>query len=172
MEIWLPVPGYEAHYSVSNMGRVRRDAATKGARAGKLLRPMRTPSKRDYVALCVNGGRDPRSVHRLVMQAFAPAARTDLQVNHINGDPTDNRLSNLEWVTASDNIKHDFQVLKARNQAGDNNHSAKISAADAEFIRRVCGQMNLAQSEVAARLQISKSAVSAVMTGRNWSTRN
>lgn len=171
MKIWLPVPGYEGHYSVSNFGEIRRDRGAKGTRAGRILRPMRSLTGRDYVALCVDGKRDVRTVHRLVLETFAPVAHWR-QVNHINGDPGDNRLSNLEWVTPSENITHDYRVLGTRNQRGDNNTAAKISSNDAEFIRRMCGQMNLAQREIAGRLGVSQSAISAVMTGRNWATRS
>ena len=59
-----------------------------------------------------DGSRKVFSVHRLILETFEPNINSDkLQVNHIDGDKTNNKLSNLEWVSCKENINHAYNLL-------------------------------------------------------------
>ena len=108
-ERWRWVPGYEGRYAVSDCGDVL--SAPHGSIDGCILK--RRVSNNGYlsVSLFYDGTYRNELVHRLVAKAFIPNPDGKPQVNHINGDRQDNRVENLEWATASENIKHKYEVL-------------------------------------------------------------
>ena len=106
METWKPL--YD-HYEVSNMGKVRnkdngREISTK---------------KADFTGYCritiKNGERyTTRTVHRVVAEAFLERPEGGTEVHHKNGDKTDNRAENLEWVNKADHAKKDKERRNGR----------------------------------------------------------
>lgn len=123
-EVWKPIPGYEGLYEASTLGRIRsaEGKTTSSARFPKrvwkqrILKPkteIRKGNKNlsdERVNLWKDGKEKTFLVSRLVAMTFCSLPYERFTVNHINGDPSDNRPDNLEWVTLKENIRHGFNT--------------------------------------------------------------
>ncbi len=117
-EIWkdIEVEGIpKGVYQISNIGRVKSLARTIQRKRGKTRLPekiMKNIKGNGYYRLTLQheGHISPYSVHRLVAEAFIPNPENKPCVNHKNAIKTDNRISNLEWCTYSENNTHAFKM--------------------------------------------------------------
>lgn len=122
MEIWKAIPGYEGIYEASSLGRIRtaEGKTTHSVRHGvrhwqqRILHQkwQRRGRKHDgshadaKVSLWKDKQMRTLLVARLVCSSFHGEPFEGATVNHINGDPSDNRAENLEWLSSADNIHH------------------------------------------------------------------
>lgn len=107
-ERWLPIPGYEGRYDVSDHGRVRSWLPWRNTPVPRVLKPYYATARGGYptVRLQSNQGQEPSAcIHRLVMLAFVGPMPDGQEVRHLDGDPTNNRLSNLTYGTSSENAR-------------------------------------------------------------------
>jgi hypothetical protein len=104
-EQWKPIEGTDGKYEVSNFGRVR----TNGKRPG-LLTLTKQKSGYRYAMIEIDGKSCNRRVHRMVAQHFLPNPDNMKEVNHKDGNKDNNHVSNLEWCTRSNNVKHSFDT--------------------------------------------------------------
>jgi hypothetical protein len=90
--------------------------------------------------MCVNlkahGKQVQRSIHRLVATAFIPNHDNLPEVNHRDGDKSNNCVSNLEWCTRSENLTHAFRTGLNRQLKGTDNPQSKLTEKDVVFIRK------------------------------------
>lgn len=115
-EMWRAVPGYEKTYEVSDRGRVRslprimQTARGPWSYPGRVMRQNTDPSGRKRVGLRFLGHERNYKVHTLVLLAFVGPRPEGMEGCHNNGDPSDNRLTNLRWDThrgnEADKLRH------------------------------------------------------------------
>lgn len=111
----MPIVGYEGLYEISNTGSVKVLPRLKINGTGSCIRKeaIRKPSthKLGYKLITLIKGGKPKtlSVHRLVAMHFIPNPNNLPVVNHIDFNPSNNCVSNLEWVTAKENVAHNWR---------------------------------------------------------------
>jgi len=112
MEEWKDVKGYEGYYQVSNLGRVksleRRSACGRYIIKKKFLKVRVINKKYKGIGLYKEGKLKLITIHRLIALNFIQNPENKPCVNHINGNKFDNNVSNLEWVTHSENTIHAY----------------------------------------------------------------
>ena len=110
MEIWKPIKGYEGLYEVSSFGNVRKIANNKTCKQ-KSISKRADVGGYYQVGLYRNGIRKFYRVNRLVAIAFIENPHNKPEVNHKDGNRTNNKVANLEWCTRSENAAHTYREL-------------------------------------------------------------
>lgn len=157
---WSHIPGTK--YSVSSDGRVRNDST------GAVLSQTANTNGYMRVFLCCEGKQRTAYVHRLVAEAFIENPLHKVEVNHIDGDKTNNSADNLEWCTHSENQKHRFHVL---GKTHTKEKMAKITQLAAQANRRhvVCcetGDVYQSISAASKATGINRGNISNCVCGR------
>ncbi len=161
---WRPIAN--SRYEVSNDGRLR-DSTTNRAVKSYL-------KKSGYMAgvIAINCVRQNVLIHRLVALAFLPVTERKMLVNHIDGNKTNNRISNLEWSTSSENNRHAHKI--GLNYISDANKVARIKAVKEKLsIPIICtttGVVYSGQTECARVLGLQQANIQKVLAGNRKHT--
>ena len=171
LEIWADIEGYEGLYQVSHLGRVKslgrvvkRTDGTIQTFKERILKPRLDGSGYSMVMLYVEGKGKNIKIHRLVAKAFISNVNNKPQVNHINAIKTDNRISNLEWCTNSENQKHAYNNGLNKSRKGTKNHNNKLTESDVLEIRN----SNLMGVELAKIYGVSDVLISRIKLRKTW----
>lgn len=139
-ECWVPVPGYEGLYSVSNLGRVRseprvveRPKVGNYLLKGRTLRPFKSKSGYLLYDLRKANVATNHYGHALVLSAFHGPRPVGYDSCHNNGIRSDNRASNLRWDTRRENCKD--KVKHGTAHKGEGHPAAKLTEDDVRNIR-------------------------------------
>lgn len=151
-ELWKDIKGYEGLYQVSNFGRIKR------VTTGRILKGRKDSKGYLMVNLSKNSIVSNKIIHRIVAQAFIPKPENKPQVNHIDENKSNNVASNLEWVTAKENINHGTH----------NERMAKTQSIPIIAINIKTGESTEFNSgkECARQLGLHHPSITKVLTGR------
>lgn len=116
-----------------------------------------------------DGSRKVFSVHRLILETFQPNPHSnELQVNHKDGDKTNNKLSNLEWVTCKQNINHAYNLGLYTNIGDNNNGDHKLCTSQVLEIIDLLLNQKLTIQAIADKYQVSKHAIESIKYKKTW----
>lgn len=146
-------------YRISDHGRIF------SRKRNRVLKPYSTP--KGYLHIDLDNF--SYSVHRLVMKHFKKREdMCDLQVNHIDGDKKNNKLSNLEWCTNQENSDHSWENGREAVR-GSRQGSSKLTEKEAIAIKKFLLDGKLSQKEIAEKYNVSRSTIGKIKSGDNWS---
>lgn len=169
-EEWRTIPGYEGFFSVSNNGRVRRDiGGSPSTYPGKIRKQQACPRGYMKVSLWRDGAASTHRIHKLVMLAFVGAYPDGHNINHKDGNPSNNALSNLEYVTYKENSQHAVRtgLHHFRERTGN-------SVLTPEIVRQIRSlyqprkMTEFTMPKLAKRFGVAYSTVKGVIYGRTW----
>lgn len=128
----------------------------------KVLKP--TISNKGYYMVNIDG--KTRNLHRLIAESFLSNFQDNLQVNHINGIKTDNRLENLEMVTNRQNRDHAINLGTVNNK-GSRNGMAKLTEEQVYLIRyKYKGLYKV--NKLAEMFNVTRHCISEIQANRTW----
>lgn len=166
METWKPIPGF-SHYEASSTGFIR---SLNYKRTGKvkIIKPADSPDGYLKTMLLGDDGKYHTSrVHRWVALTFLGPPES-LEINHIDGNKKNNAITNLEYCTRSQNMKHAFANGLEKPRMGMEVHNHKLTDDAIREIRKAAenngrfwGRKNLAQ-----RYGVSESTLKDIVSQR------
>lgn len=135
-EVWKTIPEWNGIYEASSFGRIRRVKPYRTTKVGHVMTPCLDKNGYLYVHLKRNGKGCNCKIHRLVASAFLGICQKGKQVNHKNGDKSDSRAENLEYVTPKQNSDHAWRTGLNKNH-GEGNGNSKLTEKQVRAIRRI-----------------------------------
>jgi NUMOD4 motif len=167
-EIWKDIIGYENLYQISSLGRIKSlhynhtnlECILKGVKSNKgylLITLYNKNNNKKYKAYLI---------HRLVTIHFIPNPENKPDVNHKFGIKDDNRASELEWATQSENEKHAHK-FGLKNFNGER-HWSKLTQIEVDEIREKYSTGNYLQKKLAKEYNVLPQHISRIVNFKRW----
>lgn len=161
VEVWKIIPGYKNEYMVSSFGRIKSLKVRKGELKERII-SLNTRKFYKLAVLTIDGKENYKPIHKLVAQNFIPNPKNKPYVNHIDGNKKNNKISNLEWVTASENNLHSFKMGRCRG----NKKYTEEQIRKIHLIRR--GNGFASYKYISAEMGIPIGTIGNVLRGNVW----
>jgi len=154
-EIFKDIKGFEGLYQISNLGNVK---SFKG-KEPRLLKPRLNCMGYYHVTLSNSTSARDHNIHRLIGLHFIPNPQNKAEVNHIDGNRGNYNISNLEWMTHAENIKHGKHLKGIKS---------KFTDQDIVSIQYIYKTRKFRLREVAEIFNCSISAIHIIGKGKKW----
>ena len=165
-EQWKDIPNYEVLYKASTFGRIK--SYPRNTTSGKILKPNQVRNGYLQVYFLKNGIRKAYQVHRLILETFLGPCTPGMECRHLDGNPSNNRLDNLEWSThkinIQDKIKHG---TLANNLLGSKHWNSKLTESNLPGIRQMIkdGFTNI---EIGKIFNVSRRSIADIRNNKTW----
>ena len=177
-EEWKDVVGYEGVYSVSNLGKIKSldrlisyTGVNKIQKYPSIVLSQSLNSVGYYqVSMSVNNKRMRFMTHRVVADAFCEKRFGCNVVNHIDGNYTNNKSSNLEWVSCAENVRHAISTGLVKIH-GERSHFSKFTDSQADIIRDI-KKLGIKTSRLCVLLGVHKSCINRIIKGETYNNNN
>ena len=155
--IWVRLSDFP-NYAVSCEGQML------SLRKNRIMKSHLTGGGGGYPSVCLFTNAKPTIclIHRAVAKYFVANPDNKPQVNHIDGNKSNNRYTNLEWVTAQENTIHAHRSGLTHPAFGVNHGSAKLTTSQVRRIRKLAAAKELSQTAIASMFGISQIHVSQI----------
>lgn len=163
--IWLDIPEYQGIYKISEKGDVV--SLPRSCKYGSRLeeRPIKQNIKKGYVTVPLSKNSHVRHwlVHRLVAITFIKNPNNLPQINHIDGDKTNNDVKNLEWCDRSHNQVH---ARKLKLQGGEKTNTSKLTERCVKAIRNL--YPDISKKRLSEAFEIGMPTISKIINRKYW----
>lgn len=105
-------------------------------------------------------------VHSLVAECFLEKAHSSLEVNHKDGNKLNNSVSNLEWISHADNMKHGWAADLFNK--GEDTYNAVLTTADVIAIKKLFVEYRLNNTEIGDKFGVAKGTISKIRSKQTW----
>jgi hypothetical protein len=161
------IPGFERFvgYAIDTSGIVW--SCKRNPEKWQELKSKKHKQSYPFVILSSFGTDKTITVHRLVGLSFLPNPDQLRDINHINGDKADNHVSNLEWMSHKDNVRHGIDNGFRNTATGERLANTFLTKCDVQDIynRILAGEPNIS---IAKLYNIDRSLVSNIKRGKTW----
>lgn len=151
---------------------VSTDGVVKRASTGKILAQKLDKDNYLSVHLSMGGRGNTRQVfvHRLVAEAFIPNPENKPLVRHIDGNPINNCVENLIWVTPKENIEYSIKTGAKESDCGSLSCNSKLSPNEISYCRKMYQPRNKLYgcNALAKRFGVSKSTMSYILNTKTY----
>jgi DNA-binding XRE family transcriptional regulator len=161
MENWKSIKNYEGLYEVSNLGRVR------SLKSDKFLIPRLSKKGYHRVGFWKNNKGKDFYIHRLVAIYFIENPNNLEEVNHKDGDKSNNHFSNLEWYSHKENMSHGYKNGLINNR-GSKCATSKLIECDILKIREIYLNSNYTHQSIADKFGVTRECITKILNNKTW----